>query len=63
MTDKENIEKANLTTANTDTETGCEGLDKQEDKEQSIRALKDMYKSGLIPDDVFKEKMAKLEKE
>lgn len=60
MMKDEDIQKANLTTANTDTETGCEGLDAREDKEQSMRALKDMHKRGLIPDDVFEEKMSKL---
>ena len=60
MTDNKEIKKANLTTANTDTETGTEGLSAKEDREQSIRALKDMHKRGLIPDDVFEAKMSKL---
>ena len=60
MTEKKDIDKAELTTALTDTETGSEGLSKEEDRKKSIQALEAMHAQGLIPEDVFEKKMADL---
>lgn len=63
MVDEKDIDKANLTTSTTDAETGLEGLSDEKDREQSRRALEEMYKRGLIPDEIYRKKLTALNKE
>lgn len=49
------------TTAQTDTEAGHEKLPDDQEKARSINALKVMYKSGLIKDSEYQQRLAELE--
>lgn len=49
-----------LTDGRTDNESGIEGLSDSEDREKSIKALKDMYKRGLIPKKVYEQRLKDL---
>ena len=49
------------TNPTTDTEAGVENLSEEEDRAQSIRALKSMYGRGLIPEGEFQKRLKELE--
>lgn len=49
------------TTATTDTEAGAEQLPPEEDKKQSLKALKAMYDRGLIPEDEYQDRLKDLD--
>lgn len=52
--------KAILTNAQTDTETGTEGLPPEEERERSLDALQVMHQRGLISDDEFEKRKSEL---
>ena len=51
-----------LTTAQTDTETGNEKLDGEEDRKRSVQALKTMYAKGLLSDREYQDRLKELKK-
>lgn len=61
MKKPENQDKPTLTSAQTDSETGHEGLDEKEDRARSLYALKEMYKRGLIPEAEYQKRLQGLE--
>tara|TARA_B100000745_G_C19924447_1_gene310929 strand:- start:84 stop:275 length:192 start_codon:yes stop_codon:yes gene_type:complete len=51
--DKDTQSKAKLTNAQTDTESGAEGLPPEEEMRRSLDALKVMHQRGLISDQEY----------
>lgn len=58
---KKDIEKANLTTAHTDTETGNEGLSPEENRKKDLAALEIMYARGLVEEATYNARKKELE--
>lgn len=53
-------DKVKLTDSGTDTETGNEGLPKEQDAQKSLKALEEMYARGLIPEEVYEQRLKAL---
>jgi len=54
-------ERGRVTSAATDTETGTERLDSEEDRRQALWALEQMHRRGLIPEAEYRARRQRLE--